>query len=163
MGMIFFVDMGSDISILPAKQNVSKKTEELVLFAANNTRILTYEQSRLSLSLGLRRDFGWNFCVAAVPYPIIGADLLAHYGLLVDERNRELIDPMTNSCVMRFVKSAPIHTLSTIDRTLEYSKVLTEFPEVTNLSQVSSRLPDGTVHHILTRGPPVLERARRLN
>lgn len=62
------------------------------LLAANNTTIATYGWISLSLDLGLRRDFTWSFMVADVQEPIIGADLLAHFGLLVDCRNRRLLD-----------------------------------------------------------------------
>ena len=34
-----------------------------------------------SFNLGLRRDFPWQFVVADVQLPIIGVDLLSHYGL----------------------------------------------------------------------------------
>jgi hypothetical protein len=62
------------------------------LLAANNTTIATYGWISLSLDLGLRRDFTWRFMVADVQEPIIGADFLAHFGLLVDCRNRRLLD-----------------------------------------------------------------------
>lgn len=94
-----------------------------------------YGEKRLSLSLGLRRDFGWNFCVAAMSYSIIGADLLRHYGLLIDVSQRRLIDPMTGICVMGFIKGAPFHSISTIDRSSAYSKIQSEFPEVNGLAQ----------------------------
>ncbi|XP_033228776.1 uncharacterized protein LOC117180395 [Belonocnema kinseyi] len=152
---------GSDISILPENQTPIKKQKSWFHFPQIILESLCIDKAEC-LSLGLHRDFGWNFCVAAVPCPITGADLLAHYGLLIDVRNCKLIDPMTNLCVMGSVKSVPIHTLSTIDRSLEYSKILTEFPEVTGLAQASSRLPGEVIHHILTRGPPVSEKARRL-
>lgn len=67
----------------------------MFLYAANESKIATFGEKRLELNLGLRRDFTWNFCVAAVPRPIIGADLLSHYGLVVDLKNRKLVDLKT--------------------------------------------------------------------
>ncbi|KOC61824.1 hypothetical protein WH47_06162 [Habropoda laboriosa] len=67
------------------------------LSAANGTPIATYGTKTLTLNLGLRRDFTWRFVVADVSKPIIGADFLAHYGLLVDIRNQRLIDQFNSN------------------------------------------------------------------
>jgi hypothetical protein len=50
----------------------------------------------LSLNLGLRREFTWRFVVADVTEPLIGADFLTHFGLLVDCRNNRLLDNVTS-------------------------------------------------------------------
>ena len=49
----------------------------------------------LTLNLGLRRNFTWNFCVAAVPNPIIGADLLANYHSVPFLHQSKLVDALT--------------------------------------------------------------------
>jgi hypothetical protein len=38
----------------------------------------------------------WHFMVADLELPIIGVDLLSHYGLLVDCRNNRLLDGITS-------------------------------------------------------------------
>uniref|UniRef100_A0A1I8IFH7 Integrase catalytic domain-containing protein n=1 Tax=Macrostomum lignano TaxID=282301 RepID=A0A1I8IFH7_9PLAT len=43
----------------------------------------------------LRRSFQWTFLVAAVIQPILGYDFLSRYGLLVDCKARQLVDPET--------------------------------------------------------------------
>jgi hypothetical protein len=73
-------------------QGPSRK-DDYELFAVNVTTIATYGTILLSLNLSLRRAFKWRFIV---PEPIIGIDFLSHYGLLVDPRNRRLIDRTTN-------------------------------------------------------------------
>ena len=40
-----------------------------------------------TLNFGLRREFTWRFVIADVARPIIAADVLIYYGLLVDLRN----------------------------------------------------------------------------
>lgn len=67
----------------------------LRLFAANGTAISVYGKKKLYLNLGLLRDFAWIFLVADVGQPIIGADFLKYFGLLVDLRKRRLLDEMT--------------------------------------------------------------------
>lgn len=60
------------------------------LFTANNTVIKTYGNRTRVLDLGLRRPFRWQFIVADVVQPIVGADFLAHHGILPDLKNRRL-------------------------------------------------------------------------
>ena len=35
-----------------------------------------------------KKQYSWNFIVAAVSHPLIGADFLIKYGILVDEREK---------------------------------------------------------------------------
>uniref|UniRef100_A0A1X7VY68 Uncharacterized protein n=1 Tax=Amphimedon queenslandica TaxID=400682 RepID=A0A1X7VY68_AMPQE len=61
-----------------------KCQQKLTLQAANGTCITTYGKRSLTLDLGLRRSFQWVFIVADVAVPILGADFLRHFGLVVD-------------------------------------------------------------------------------
>ncbi|GFV19909.1 hypothetical protein TNCV_4224101 [Trichonephila clavipes] len=58
------------------------------LFAANNTKIPAYGMVRKELNLGLRRPFIWTFIIADVSFPIIGADFLKHFNLLIDLKKK---------------------------------------------------------------------------
>lgn len=79
----FFIDTGSDSSLLPADKNVLKqKPNDFTLYVANDSLVLTYGDKRIKLNLNLRRNFSWNFCVAVIPDPIIGTDWLAHFHLV---------------------------------------------------------------------------------
>ncbi|GFW11866.1 hypothetical protein TNCV_4100771 [Trichonephila clavipes] len=91
------------------------------LFAANNTQIPAYGMVRKELNLGLRRPFIWTFIIADVSSPIIGADFLKHFNLLIDLKKKS------------------------------------------NPSLISKSASHGTVHHIITTGPPVTARPRRLH
>ncbi|GFV58195.1 retrovirus-related Pol polyprotein from transposon 297 [Trichonephila clavipes] len=91
------------------------------LFAANNTKIPAYGMVRKELNLGLRRPFIWTFIIADVSSPIIGADFLKHFNLLIDLKKKS------------------------------------------NPSLISKSASHGTVHHIITTGPPVTARPRRLH
>ena len=48
-----------------------------------------------SLYLGLRRVFHWVFIIADVRTPILGADILQHYDLLVKLGGKRLTDSLT--------------------------------------------------------------------
>lgn len=81
----FLIDTGSDVSILPAtRSDRCYGSEKQHLHAANGTRIRTFGTKFVSIDLGLRRKFTWNFLIADVTLPIVGADFLAKFGILVD-------------------------------------------------------------------------------
>ncbi|XP_033224013.1 uncharacterized protein LOC117177437 [Belonocnema kinseyi] len=164
-GLVFLIDTGSDISLLPADQQTLKtKPSELELFAANDSRVHTYDSKRISLNLGLRRDLTWNFCVAAVPYPIIGADLLAHFSLVPYLHESKLVDTKTGLSTRGFLKATPIFGVSLIDRSTPFGAILRDFPKLTLASQeTNATYNDKVMHHIITTVPPVADRARRLH
>ena len=99
----------------------------------------------------------------------MGADFLAHYGLLIDLKKKKLIDPLTSLSTSGKVNMTTEHGISTIDNTkagIQNPEILTllkQYPTVT--AQVShKRNPNinNVVHHIVTQGPPSAERARKL-
>ncbi|GBM33186.1 hypothetical protein AVEN_83693-1 [Araneus ventricosus] len=81
---------------------------------ANGTRIATFGTKLLSLDLGLRRTLQWPFIVADVTKPIIGADFLQHFGLLMDLKKRCLIDPLTNFTAKEH-KHDTVHYIPTVE------------------------------------------------
>lgn len=159
----FLVDTGAEVSILPLSCTNSRTSVKLKLFAANNVKINTFGEVRLTLDLGLRRQITWNFCVADIPFAIIGADLLKHYRLSVNLHDRTLVDEVTSLSAKGKVTQAPVISISLIDRSSSFSKVLAEFPEVTDIIQDRVFTPRLVNHHLVTTGPPVNEQARRLS
>lgn len=133
------------------------------LTAANGSIIHTYGTTKLHLDLGLRRDFAWNFVVADVNKPIIGADLMSYYGLLVDCRNKRLLDSVTSLSTPAFFKSCGAQSIKAITGVSEFHKLLAEYPDLTKPSGIFREVKHSTVHYIRTiPGPPVFCRPRRL-
>ncbi|GFX35425.1 retrovirus-related Pol polyprotein from transposon 297 [Trichonephila clavipes] len=123
-GQKFLIDSGSEICVIPPSPAMNKSPQSnFSLFAANNTKIPAYGMVRKELNLGLRRPFIWTFIIADVSSPIIGADFLKHFNLLIDLKKKDLSNP----------------------------------------SLISKSASHGTVHHIITTGPPVTARPRRLH
>ncbi|GFV90056.1 transposon Tf2-11 polyprotein [Trichonephila clavipes] len=121
-GQKFLIDSGSEICVIPPSPTMNKSPQSnFSLFAANNTKIPAYGMVRKELNLSLRRPFIWTFIIADVSYPIIGADFLKHFNLLIDLKKKS------------------------------------------NPSLISKSASHGTVHHIITTGPPVTARPRRLH
>ena len=162
-GLTFLIDTGSDVSLLPTRNAPIGAPQDLLLYAANNSRVLTYGKKLLSLDLNLRRSFTWNFHLASVPYPIIGADFLAHYALIPDLARRKLVDSLTGLSVGTWLQAAPIFGVSLLGDSSSLSRLLSEFPEVTGAARPPNLKKHDVFHHVITKGPPIAERARRLS
>ncbi|XP_068224618.1 uncharacterized protein, partial [Palaemon carinicauda] len=88
------------------------------------------------------RNYSWPFLIADVKVPLLGADFLAHHGLLVDVRRKQLVEQETYQ-----------------------SHHLSKFPEVfkPELHQLKGfPAKHGIFHHISTTGPPTHCRLRTL-
>ncbi|XP_067619883.1 uncharacterized protein [Eurosta solidaginis] len=84
---IFLIDTEADVSILPLTTlSYDIRPTATKLYAANRAAIKVLGEKRIRLDLGLRRDFVWSFLVADVTQPIIGADFIKFYDLLIDMR-----------------------------------------------------------------------------
>ncbi len=161
----FLVDTGSEVSIIPPTfADRRHPPAPRTLTAVNNTSIRTYGQRSLTLNLGLRRSFPWIFIIADVRKPILGADFLRHYGLLVDMHKRTLIDTNTHIQVQGILSSDVSLTSSVCpkDPTNPYLTLLAEFPTLTQISSPDTPIKHDVTHHIETAGPPVYARPRRL-
>ena len=161
-GQRFLVDTGAEISILPASLRDRSAPSELQLFAANNTKINTYGERRLTLDLGLRRPITWCFRVADVPYAILGADVLSHYKLIVNLHGRRLVDSVTSLATIGRVLNVPETKISMVDNSSTFADILAKFPQVIGSAKSASPVAGAVEHHILTTGPPCTERPRRL-
>lgn len=82
----YLVDTGADVSVIPANVHNKNSFENFKLQAANSTSIRILGTKILNLDLGLRRT--WTFIIAEIQRPILGADFLREFGLLVDIRKR---------------------------------------------------------------------------
>jgi hypothetical protein len=81
----FLIDTGSGLCVFPSKLiPQSRERVNYDLCTANGTTIRTYGWLPFSLNLGLSREFTRRFVLADVTQPLIGADFLSHFGLLVD-------------------------------------------------------------------------------
>ena len=149
----------------PRKRVQSKTIQSTyTLAAANGTPIKTYGRITRSPDFMLRRDLTWTFIIADVDKPIIGADFLAHFGLLVDIANGRLLDDVTKLTAKGEVKVCNLHSVKTITGISVYDSILNEFPQITRPPGVNkTNIRHGTVHHIVTSpGPPTAQRPRRL-
>lgn len=158
------IDTGADLCVFPRthiRRHLQKT--EYSLSAANGTVIPTYGIYEASLDLGLRRNFPWRFVIADVSRPIIGADFLTHYGLLVDLQGCQLIDRETRLTTRGRMFTSEQSTIKVITGDSPYHQLLAEYPDITRPDGRAPKIRHGTRHHILTTpGPPEASKFRRL-
>ena len=73
--------------------------------AVNDTPIRTFGKRSLILNLGLCRPFPWVFIVADVQRPILGADFLHYFGLLINMKQGQLSDATTQLHIQGILSS----------------------------------------------------------
>lgn len=159
----YLIDTGADVSVVPhAPHKTGGHPAQLQLFAANGTAIPTFGQRLIKLDLGLRRDFNWPFIIAAVSQPIIGADFLRHFGLLVDIKNGVLIDPLTKLQSKGALYGGNSSTVKAIIESSKFHQLLAGFPSLIKVNTTPNKVVHGVEHWIQTKGPPVFSKPRRL-
>ena len=153
------------MSVLPPTPQERKHPRAgLTLQAVNNTPIRTFGTRSHTLNLGLRRTFCGVFIVAETSTPILGADFLRNFGLLVDLQRNKLVDP-TTSFVVQGIRSQEISlspTLLSRRPANDIEAILAEFPAVSQPGNVAKPTKHDVTHHITTTGPPVAGRTRHL-
>lgn len=160
----YLTDTGSDLCAFPRRYLRSNhKRSDFSVSAANGTPIHTYGTIRLHLDFGLRRDFVWDFVIADVDRPIIGADFLSHYSLLVDCSRQLLVDGITALTAPGTIGQTNAISVKVIVGNSQYHQLLTQFPGITKPSGTRRDVKHNTVHFIhTTPGPPIFCRPRRL-
>nr|VZI35201.1 unnamed protein product [Spirometra erinaceieuropaei] len=132
--------------------------------SSNNSSIPPFGQGSITLDLGLRRIFRWVFIIADFSVALICADFLAHFNLLVDLKNRRLVDcitylharcqsdvnPYVNPLTVMPISDCPFHSL------------LRQFPRLTTPSFREVDIRHTVTHRIPTTGPSKSCRPRRL-
>ena len=118
----------------------------------------------LTLNLGLRRSFPWSFIIAKVQKPIVGADFLQHFGLLVDMRRCQLSDTATHLHIQGILTQDASPSPHVLPKGSDnpYLALLSEFPALTAVCSPDSPVKHDVTHHIETTGRPVSARPRRL-
>ena len=151
-------------AIPPSPADRRRSPDKLTLMAVNETPIRTYGKRSLTLNLGLRRSLPWIFIIADVQKPILGADFLRHFGLLVDMQHSQLIDAHTHLHIQGILSTDPSPSPSICPKDVNnpYLSLLSEFPALTQVCSPDTPVKHDITHHIETTGPPVSARPRRL-
>ena len=162
-GHCFLVDTGAEVSIIPPTVADRNHKPDLGLRAVNGSSIPIYGTRSLTIDLGLQRMFRWIFIIADIRTPIIRADFLREYGLLVNLKHGRLLDVttslQTNGTISHVVSPSP--SFPQLENA-EYDTLLAEFPSVTKPCTSPRPVQHSVTHHIRITDPPVYARAQRL-
>ena len=163
-GRRLLVDSGAQRSILPASPvDALGNSHGPPLDAANGTAIRTFGTRYVTVCFN-GHQFSWDFIIASVSVPILGADFLCAHRLLVDVANRRLIDSVSFDTYPCTVGGPGPPALANMLATGDvYQRLLADFPALTVPTFSASVAKHGVEHYIPTEGPPVYARARRLD
>ena len=158
----YLIDTGATSSLLPKKlvQGPHRKSSYL-LQAANGSPINTYGSKEYPVNYNGKR-YTWKFLVADVSIPIIGADFLSYFSLAVDVRNKRLLQ--IERPILKYGASSPQSLAAPISS--PFDALVSEFSDVFSTTlpiSAPSKKPHDIQHHIITEGPPVYAKFRRLS
>lgn len=161
----FLVDSGSDVSVLPTKFAPNPDIEvNYKLNAANNSPIKTFGIHELNLDLNLGTSYLWNFVVAEVSTPIIGADFLNFFHLLPDLKLKKLINSANMcsvNCKSGSSNQGSVFLITQVPNSL-VNRLIKQFSDIFKPPQYQKNPPHDVVHYIETVGAPINEKSRRL-
>ena len=162
-GHRFLVDTGAQVSVIPArKPDIHSGPAEFNLKAANGSSIRTFGNRTVPLKFNSHR-YEWQFIIADVSQPLLGADFLCHYGLLVDVRNQRLLDTASLTSMPLRATDVSVPLIGHISAEEPYASLLAEFKEITTPAFNLPTTKHGVEHFIQTTGPPVHSKYRRLS
>lgn len=117
----------------------------------------TYRQGSQRLELGLRWRFQLLFWFADIKYPTLGADILPHFGLLVNISHRRLVYGTTSFFVPGFFCPPSAIRPSFCRPPLNnFSNILPKVPELPGPSRLYRQIKHSVTHYKLTTGPPFI-------
>ena len=159
----FLLDTESEVSVhSPTEANKRNGTSsDLTLFATNNTQIKTYGTSAIELDLGFSKNFDWDFVIADVNMPIIGADFLSHYHLAPYLAEHQLIDMRTKQSAACSPTTTRSYGLSRVNKSVN-NEILAKYPLLFRKFNPVKTPKHSVTHRIEIIGRPVNCRARQL-
>ena len=134
--------------------------------AANGTAIACHGETYVEITLPKRRTFPWTVIVADILNPILGADFLSHYELLVDCSKSKLLDRNTNLETVCKISCATVKLISVNDlgKVSELARpILKKYPLLCS-PRYNPPSPCNTKvkHFIETSDRPVFAKVRKL-
>ena len=105
------------------------------------------------------KSYHFVFLIAQVARPILGLDFLQAFQMTLDLCKRRLIH---SGQFTRFTTASSIVSGVNVVQSSPFARILTEYPEITDVSRASSSSRHGVECFINTTGPPIKTAPRRL-
>ena len=163
-GIYFLVDTGAEVSVvLPSQEDFKRHPHpNRSLVAANGSPIDTYGVKRMVLKIN-HSQFSWTFRIAKAHVHIIGADFLRAHALVPDLVNKQLICLKNLKILRGSLKHSYSVKITSIAVQDEFMSMLKSRPALTTPTFASKTPKHSVQHYIITSGPPIKSRARRLH
>ena len=165
--LTYLVDTGAQVSVLPlsylprgCRPQPGPADQQLV--AANGSPIKVHGTWSLDIALSNRFSYKHLFYVTDVPTAILGTDFLGAHGILVDVGGRRLLQ---NGTVCARAQPSQVGSVGVqlVKRPADqFADILARYPDVTSPPSGPTPVKHNVTHHIVTKGPPVFQRPRRL-
>ena len=169
-GCDFLCDTGAHASMVPALPSERARAPTAAMCGGlprmvnvNGEAVRVFGRRRLDLCFN-GRQYSWDFVTADADFNIVGADFLRAHGLVVDLRNRRVMDaeqPDENVCASVQDACAQQPVAPAEDEL--FRQLLARFPALLSPDFSTATVRHGVKHHLPTTGPPVFARARRLD
>ena len=141
-GYRFLVDTAAEVSLIPAS-TLEREHQQIgfSLQAANNSSIATYSTHCPTLNVRLQRSLPWIFIIGDVQNPILDADFLRHFQLMVDIKGKKLIDTVTCLLVQGVSSREPplCPVWQVLSPPTPFTSVLFDFPSITRPPPLTSQ------------------------
>uniref|UniRef100_A0ABD2XR19 RNA-directed DNA polymerase n=1 Tax=Trichogramma kaykai TaxID=54128 RepID=A0ABD2XR19_9HYME len=158
----FLADSGAEISVLPVSLFPKAQLTPIKLEAANESVMNTYGLHTLQLQFKLRTPFTWNFVITDVPLPILGADFIHFFDLLIDLGQAKLVTRKNKVFASGKCLHSPTYNIALLSQSHPFYDILSQFP-TTYDSQFRQAIKESAVcHYLHTEGHPVSAKARKL-
>ena len=179
-GQQYLVDTGAAYSVIPFSSTAEPRGPPLR--GAGGSNIACWGREKRTIQLGGMK-FTWSFLKAAVKFPLIGADFLRSFKLLVDLDGGNLtakksgykilttavpsagfFASVCSPAYMPVVPPAVAHQTPTLRQNHgPFPKLLAEFDDVCNSSKLLPAATHQVLHEINTSARPVASKYRRLD
>lgn len=148
-GLRFLVDTSPEVSAFPPNPGDPKLLKGTTPPRYENATLIPTNAGRFRRSgRALRQLLREGFFLASISTPILEAEFLSYYGLLVERRHKKLTSFTTIA----------VHSISS--PSTAPSSVLAEFPEVTAAANLQSQPRHFVIHYVMTTGRPTSARLR---
>lgn len=122
-----------------------------------------FGETRITVDLGMRCSCPWSFIIADGLSPILGADFLLNYNIIINLKSRQLVDGKTNQKTLVTLEAGQPVVIRALQNQSLYAQFLrTSFPQIMK-TFLPTEIKHSATHHINTIGLPVFTKARRLD
>ena len=155
------LDTGSQVSIWPTSPSSKHTLSNVWLSASNGTPIKVLGRQSREIHIG-EKSYSFVFYIAQVSRPILGIDFLQKFGMVLDLGHRRLLHSGSStrfsSVTSRISGINVVHVPHS-----PFTRLLLDFPEVTDTALASRTSRHGVECYINTTGPPVSTAPRQLS